>query len=161
MSLGSRSENAGVHDDANRETKRPRVEVCARASAADVTAYRTKHEITVMVSSGACLLCIDTISFSLDACITWFIYEERRSPNMPRPLIVFQGENVPAPFMSFEAAGFPSDLLKEVTTVLLYISESYLNVHITMDWCLPFAFFSLSSNLCCKVCGLQPNFIVA
>ena len=26
----------------------------------------------------------------------------------------FQGENVPAPFMSFEAAGFPADLLKEV-----------------------------------------------
>lgn len=41
---------------------------------------------------------------------------------MLKPLRVFyvngfeslQGENVPAPFMSFEAVGFPPDMLREV-----------------------------------------------
>lgn len=43
------------------------------------------------------------------------VYEERRWWLMCSGVLL-QGENVPAPFISFEAAGFPPDLLKEVLT---------------------------------------------
>lgn len=36
--------------------------------------------------------------------------------------VLLQGENVPAPFMSFEAAGFSPDLLREVCPTSSYLS---------------------------------------
>lgn len=35
--------------------------------------------------------------------------------------ILMQGDNVPAPFMSFEAVGFPPDMLREVLLASLLI----------------------------------------
>ncbi|KAG0612450.1 hypothetical protein M758_6G028900 [Ceratodon purpureus] len=72
---GQRHSGAGTYDDSNGDgsaAKRPRMEAYAKASPAEVEAYRKKHEVTVM------------------------------------------GEDVPAPFMSFEAAGFPPEVLKEL-----------------------------------------------
>lgn len=53
---GQRHSGAGAYDDSSygdgSATKRPRVEACAKASPAEVEAYRKKHEVTVMVSFG-------------------------------------------------------------------------------------------------------------
>jgi hypothetical protein len=45
---------------------------------------------------------------------SWFMRKECWVWLKWSKILYFQGENVPAPFMSFEAAGFPPDLLKEV-----------------------------------------------
>lgn len=56
--------DTAMNDDLNRDSKRPRVEAFAKASASDAAAYRAKHEITVMVSQlwslllGLCFKCM-------------------------------------------------------------------------------------------------------
>ena len=53
MATGSAGGQRYSGDDPNSDgaaAKRPRVEACAKASAAEVEAYRKKHEVTVMVS---------------------------------------------------------------------------------------------------------------
>lgn len=50
--MGGQRCDADEYGDPSRDAKRPRVETCAKASAGNVATYRTKHEITVMVSYG-------------------------------------------------------------------------------------------------------------
>ena len=49
---GAGSNVCDSNGDGSAPIKRPRVEACAKASPAEVEAYRKKHEITVMVSFG-------------------------------------------------------------------------------------------------------------
>lgn len=87
--------------------KRPREEPFAAASSADVEAYRRQHEVSALV-------CGSTLILFVFGCISLYIPVSFAFVAILIFVLCWQGENVPAPFMSFEAAGFSPDLLREV-----------------------------------------------